>query len=40
MFEIKYDIIKGMSKAPPKGELEQMNQIGLKSVEYSLKIIT
>lgn len=39
LFEIKYDEIKDNSKTPKKNELDAMNSIGFKSIEYSRLII-
>lgn len=39
MFDIKYDEIKANPKAPKKSEVDELNQLGLKSINYSHHVV-
>ena len=40
MFDIKYDTIQAATTKPKKADIEQMNTLGQKSIDYSKSILT
>ena len=39
MFDIKYEEIKVATKAPKKAEIQDLNGVGLKSIQYSQHVM-